>query len=1370
MAGARGAGGAGHGVVGRSAGKGAAMLNFLSDNLAIVSLLLVTLLVLALLAVVVSAALRAPGQDAGAAAPAPKLASDSLRQSFRTALELIEANLATRAERYKLCWTLVLDEGSGAGLPLAQSGLPSALSVDSSQSAAALGVGWHFFDQGVVVQLQASQLGSPDPDSAANTGIWDDFIALCRKYRPQRPFDAIVLALPCAALLASDAQGQQELAARAKAIHRRLWLAQNRLALRFPLHIVITECEQVPGFASFAAALPEALRRSMVGWAAPYEVVAPFREAWVDAAMDQVTGSVADACAELCALEGSDGGSSAYFLLPAQLERLRSGLKLFCGELMRPSAYHEPFLLRGIYLSGDCSAALPAGQAEPAVQQGAAPAGHGMPAFLRDIFERKIFAEMGLLRGASRPRRPALSHAGRLALWAVPAMWGVGLVVATVQLAQQGGAAHDYLLRQSLADSAADAASPQAGQQRTVDALRSLEQLGARRFSSVFMPGSWALFDKLHGRLQQRLAQDFAQHAFEPLRRAALAQASALTGVPRDPAGQLIPGAQCSLPARWSEAAGSARALNLEDLPQYLGMLQYLDQLDRLDGALQALRRLQDPGAAPATGDDLALAVRVLLGVQLQGLPPRTAAMFRATAQQLPALDLAPMQQAARCTLQLASHALYRRLFDGNGLLRAEQAVAASTAGLLDTAPRSPELAGQLQLWTALRGALDDEKAMLATAKGGWMREGTVNLGATHEALLARIAANGLLGPALARDSKERAAQGFTRFKAAWDGLLATPLAIDGGSTGLAWTEGHWAFTPERKLLHETVTALLAQPYMKEGAPARLPDVPPGATLAWDKGQLERAASMAEARKAFQAGSYLHLPAPLQPPAAALVDLALADSTHHALAQAASIAPAALPSAASDAERAAALRVRAFLEELGARPALAELDAALARDALTRLQRMDDYFTAAEVFQPRERNFQSWKGGRGALADAFAGGDAGALPDYVAQQLEFIEVAGKQVEGVLPLAGATAAGAPAVARWQGIAADLRRYRLKSPTSSLIALEQFILLGASEIDAGNCQDKLAGRGTPRRGADLFAERLASLQDSLLARCRELSANQYRAEWERFAEGYNRDLGRRLPFVAWPGSGGDTAAAAVDEVGAALRQYERVRAAAARAEREPGRPVASAAVRQADLQWRRVRDVLAPLFPAEEGQAGGLDVTAQFRVNVAAEAEANKIIEWSLAIGASTVRQGETPRALRWEPGMPVLLSLRFARDGMVQPKAEGGHPNMTVEACTVSYRFDDPWALFSFIGAYRDADTSAGDGRVPLLRFEFPLAHSEPAAPDTRARVFVRLLVSAPGKRAPLAWPLAWPTHAPAWEDPARTTEPARRTAQAALGE
>ena len=89
--------------------------------------------------------------------------------------------------------------------------------------------------------------------------------------------------------------------------------------------------------------------------------------------------------------------------------------------------------------------------------------------------------------------------------------------------------------------------------------------------------------------------------------------------------------------------------------------------------------------------------------------------------------------------------------------------------------------------------------------------------------------------------------------------------------------------------------------------------------------------------------------------------------------------------------------------------------------------------------------------------------------------------------------------------------------------------------------------------------------------------------------------------------------------------------------------------------------------------------------------------------------------------------------------------------------TVTFRFDDPWALFSFINAYRDANGTDGagdDGRGALLRFEFPLAAGgatpAPMVPmaDSRARVFVRLRVSAPGKHAALAWPAVFPSQVP----------------------
>ncbi|RYE89826.1 MAG: hypothetical protein EOO78_32540, partial [Oxalobacteraceae bacterium] len=106
-------------------------MNFLADNTAIVTLLVLTLLVLLLLGVVVWAAMKGAGQAGKPDVPKERrISSDSLRQSFRVAVELIEANLAARAERYNLNWTLVLNEGGGHELPLTQSGLPSALSAD----------------------------------------------------------------------------------------------------------------------------------------------------------------------------------------------------------------------------------------------------------------------------------------------------------------------------------------------------------------------------------------------------------------------------------------------------------------------------------------------------------------------------------------------------------------------------------------------------------------------------------------------------------------------------------------------------------------------------------------------------------------------------------------------------------------------------------------------------------------------------------------------------------------------------------------------------------------------------------------------------------------------------------------------------------------------------------------------------------------------------------------------------------------------------------------------------------------------------------------------------------------------------------------
>jgi type VI secretion system protein ImpL len=69
--------------------------------------------------------------------------------------------------------------------------------------------------------------------------------------------------------------------------------------------------------------------------------------------------------------------------------------------------------------------------------------------------------------------------------------------------------------------------------------------------------------------------------------------------------------------------------------------------------------------------------------------------------------------------------------------------------------------------------------------------------------------------------------------------------------------------------------------------------------------------------------------------------------------------------------------------------------------------------------------------------------------------------------------------------------------------------------------------------------------------------------------------------------------------------------------------------------------------------------------------------------------------------------------------------------------------------------HREVDAPAGtDARSQLLRFDFAVAanneNSRMAPKEARAKVFVRVLVSAAGKRAPLTWPTVFPTRIPAW--------------------
>ena len=70
------------------------------------------------------------------------------------------------------------------------------------------------------------------------------------------------------------------------------------------------------------------------------------------------------------------------FLLPIEIQYLQEGLMDYTEALVESSGFYEPFFFRGIYMVTN----------------------HEKPSFCKDLFEKKIIGELGLLRPSNNQK------------------------------------------------------------------------------------------------------------------------------------------------------------------------------------------------------------------------------------------------------------------------------------------------------------------------------------------------------------------------------------------------------------------------------------------------------------------------------------------------------------------------------------------------------------------------------------------------------------------------------------------------------------------------------------------------------------------------------------------------------------------------------------------------------------------------------------------------------------------------------------------------------------------------------------------------------------------------------------------------------
>src|SRR5262245_9294447 len=316
----------------------------------------------------------------------PALRRD-LRPSFDDSVARLRKTVRGIDFRYGVPWYLLIGPAdSGKTTLVGRASATAHLAPQSqSESRAVSGIGWHYFDGGVVIDVAASLAL---PGARGDVTGWLALLRLLKRHRPRRPVEGIVVAVPASLLL--DPGWKARTHDVGATIRERLVLAQADLGFAVPVYVVITHADQIAGFTAFTEALPDNLQQDMIGWSNPHAPDVMFEGAWIDEAFAELHRCIVQLQAELIAASRHLEHPSEVFLFSGELQRIADPLRSLLEEMFRPSDCRSASLFRGFYFSG-------VGPDRAATAVTAGPTGSRLPiSFVGDLVTRKVFSERGL--------------------------------------------------------------------------------------------------------------------------------------------------------------------------------------------------------------------------------------------------------------------------------------------------------------------------------------------------------------------------------------------------------------------------------------------------------------------------------------------------------------------------------------------------------------------------------------------------------------------------------------------------------------------------------------------------------------------------------------------------------------------------------------------------------------------------------------------------------------------------------------------------------------------------------------------------------------------------------------------------------------
>jgi type VI secretion system protein ImpL len=1357
---------------------------------------------------------------AGVPEPAPYVSASSLglRSSFSRAVRLLRTHVTRRDYRYRLPWFLMIGEsqsgkttalaGTGLGLPL---GRPVAQSQGVRE-----GLNWFFFDRGVVLDVAGDFVLRPDGEPSNSRG-WNQIARLLQKHRPERPIDGLILTIPCTDLVGVGGgpgfERRAKIEQKAACLYRKLWQAQKLLGMSFPVYVLVTKCDELAGFRSLCRELPATLREEMFGWSSPYTLETAYRPEWIEEAFQTLHRYLFQIQVEVFAEKGEVHDRDGLFMLPSEMQALKAPLQLYLDQVFKESSFHDSFFFRGLYFCGDAGDAEQP-QLQPTTPQASQPGwafvgtedsmeaardlpalpsaqpGMHKPAFLKDLFEKKIFLEDMLARPVVKTTlsRNRTVFAAQVLSLAIPIIGCVGLLTTYAGLERRRDEIYDLLVHEE-------------------QDLREVRELEGQRG------------------VAPRVADFYTDYGQQPDAARPVYSQPARTlpsALPREAAYDRLAAGPYTAPALADDPAPTPAVSSMADNEEHLlaGMAKlggrsyhsvfipsswFSDLNERIGNSLVVAFQY-------VILDDLRLALEDRTNTFLQAAPIYGYATGAYAEPGLVPRGVAGGAGGAIDTRGVAGGA--GGAIDARGLAPVyDQPFAvnadATLHGFVERFGELRENRARYESLIALgSGSLEDLKALSEYLGHRWPREG-FDVNNEHYKRALEQARGESLSPrdaevqrAFASKVAEMVELLYQRSFEVRTGAVRYDYLNDIAQTEalLARPEFTWLSTyvfDARSSFHDmtlssgldelrkALDALQRESFMAQGAANSAARTPAflRRQLIWDAEPLRQALALCNDYERFaggRGGYSKNLDDSVRQSALAQLRANVVGLV--ARAQRFETAPRTPGESAMrvslDAEVKSFQQSQELLTQLLDSTTRLGVDvglrAAISNQAVYLVGAVNREFEAGQFYATARPDFSWWGGGKPISYPAFDADSPEELAGYLAVQRKRIAFLARELAApVLSFMAAQNISAQQLRAgsrvdWDEILTELDRYDNKQPGNSVAALEEFIRFGMDKASIEDC-DELVRAAPDGVSRDFFIQTRNHLRRLLYRQCAELARQKsyndslramddnLRAldSYREVADAFNRTLAGRFPFA--DASGGVPLAEADPEAVLAFFRLLDKREPAAREALNRNPQLGTA--REEALAFLDRADAARVFFASYLDKKLGpfVDFNLQFRVNENMEAGGNQIIDWTLDVGRKKYRYLDQELSGRWVIGEPVRLTLRWANNSPSVPFSPDDSSTLRVRDRVAVFEFRNRWSLLALMSrqAATQSDFKYGvDTDVYTLKFQIPtrpgdnLPERQPDALRTEmAEVFMRLSFVAPGSKEPLLLP-AFPARAP----------------------